>query len=456
MRSVAFVHAASGQAVLDQAVAAKLSATSVASLSRVLDSCRQAIDQGLAGAEAELAEQLVTAVLVERAGMIVDSYERAVEAGGSPSDALTGLRIQVRRDLEQALARDDGLGIAHLLRARIEALPGGDLAAARSAALRAATLVSDDTRLSAQAALLLGQLADNPREQAAYFDKGVNLMPSDPTLRRARGLHLLDRGEHRQARDDLQIAVAAFPGDSRCEEGLARACVLGGSAEQAIDVLDKAIARSASTRLLLLRAEAQRLLGRVEAAQEDILRATALEREPDDGASLMRLGDLFMMAGQPREAARRYSLAVEFDGLRWQALARRASAMTEMGDRRSAVADFEQAIVHLGDDPVIANNFAWLLATSPEPELRDGARAVRLADAACRRSDWQSWQMISTLAAAHAEQGDFAAAERLARQCIESTPASRVEVEPQLAMYLERRPWRVRDDSGEAAGDSSR
>ncbi|MEI2722200.1 MAG: hypothetical protein V9H26_01280 [Verrucomicrobiota bacterium] len=53
------------------------------------------------------------------------------------------------------------------------------------------------------------------------------------------------------------------------------------------------------------------------------------------------------------------------------------------------------------------NNLAWFLATNPDGGLRNGDRAVVLADQACRLTEWKSAILMGTLAAAYAEAGAF-------------------------------------------------
>jgi tetratricopeptide (TPR) repeat protein len=53
------------------------------------------------------------------------------------------------------------------------------------------------------------------------------------------------------------------------------------------------------------------------------------------------------------------------------------------------------------------NNSAWLLATAPNPRLRDGKTAVTLASRACELTDYKQPFFIGTLAAACAEAGRF-------------------------------------------------
>jgi hypothetical protein len=72
-----------------------------------------------------------------------------------------------------------------------------------------------------------------------------------------------------------------------------------------------------------------------------------------------------------------------------------------------AIEDYESAIEA---DPSYArayNGLARLLATCPEDELRDGAKAVENATKACELTNWKNTDYLGTLASAYAEAGDF-------------------------------------------------
>jgi hypothetical protein len=58
-------------------------------------------------------------------------------------------------------------------------------------------------------------------------------------------------------------------------------------------------------------------------------------------------------------------------------------------------------------DPVALNNLAWSLATGVETNIRDGARAVELAERACELTRYRNVVMVSTLAAAYAKASQF-------------------------------------------------
>ncbi|MGI9270309.1 MAG: tetratricopeptide repeat protein [Woeseiaceae bacterium] len=79
------------------------------------------------------------------------------------------------------------------------------------------------------------------------------------------------------------------------------------------------------------------------------------------------------------------------------------------GNQHLAKSLQEIAIANDDRNPTLVNNYAWLLATASSDDLRDGQEAVRLMQELFSRVEPQGF-MIDTLAAAHAEAGDFDAA----------------------------------------------
>ena len=67
----------------------------------------------------------------------------------------------------------------------------------------------------------------------------------------------------------------------------------------------------------------------------------------------------------------------------------------------------------------IRNSLAWLLATDADAALRNGPKAVALAEQAVRLSGEKNPLMFYTLAAAYAETGRFADAVTVAQRSLE-------------------------------------
>jgi tetratricopeptide (TPR) repeat protein len=80
-------------------------------------------------------------------------------------------------------------------------------------------------------------------------------------------------------------------------------------------------------------------------------------------------------------------------------------AYADQGKDGPAVRHFLRALERRSDDHVILTRTAWLLATSRDPAVRDGARAAALAERAVRVSSGQEPVPYETAAAAYAELG---------------------------------------------------
>jgi serine/threonine-protein kinase len=94
----------------------------------------------------------------------------------------------------------------------------------------------------------------------------------------------------------------------------------------------------------------------------------------------------------------------------------------------------------------LAYNYrAWLWATCPEPEFRDGKKAVESATKACELSKWKERNDLDTLAASYAETGDFDQAVKWEEKAIALTPESEAGEKKarneRLALYRNGKPY---------------
>jgi tetratricopeptide (TPR) repeat protein len=151
----------------------------------------------------------------------------------------------------------------------------------------------------------------------------------------------------------------------------------------------------------------QLALGTLDAAVDTLHRFTALE--PDDAAALHQLAALHEARGERVQAADYYRRAVERDPRL----------------------------------PMASLRLAWILATAPESGVRDGAEALRWAEHARERYGDERPEVLATVAAAHAERGQFDDAVRWQRLALARAPAARqADYRAGLARYEQRRPQR--------------
>ena len=101
------------------------------------------------------------------------------------------------------------------------------------------------------------------------------------------------------------------------------------------------------------------------------------------------------------------------DPARAKALYKKGLAVQRSGDKPAGIALFYQAIQADPGHAPVRNHLAWLRGCDPDPKLRDGAEAVRLAEAASRLAapgapSIFTANVLDTLAAAYARTGRFA------------------------------------------------
>ena len=88
------------------------------------------------------------------------------------------------------------------------------------------------------------------------------------------------------------------------------------------------------------------------------------------------------------------------------------------GEFAAAVTQF-QKVLELDPKHVTAqNNLAWLLATCPDSSVRNGEKAVEVAQQAVQLSMGRSPEILDTLAAAYAEAGRFPEAVETANRAL--------------------------------------
>jgi tetratricopeptide (TPR) repeat protein len=123
----------------------------------------------------------------------------------------------------------------------------------------------------------------------------------------------------------------------------------------------------------------------------------------------------------------------------------RGYAFELAGKYAEALADYEQA-ERAGAAPLARNNRAWVLATCPAAKVRDGAKAVELARAACEATRDREGMYLDTLAAAHAEAGGFADAVRAQEKALADkgyTARYGEDGRARLALYKDKKPFRT-------------
>lgn len=89
------------------------------------------------------------------------------------------------------------------------------------------------------------------------------------------------------------------------------------------------------------------------------------------------------------------------------------------------------------------NNLAWLLSAAPTKDIRNGAEAKKLATALYAK--YKRHEILDTLAAAHAECGEFDRAAQLQQQVVDAARKGSPidEYKKRLILYKSGKPFRM-------------
>jgi tetratricopeptide (TPR) repeat protein len=159
----------------------------------------------------------------------------------------------------------------------------------------------------------------------------------------------------------------------------------------------------------------------------------AVEQDPENRDFLRLLIDALQKEGRDDEAALGMLRLLEIDPC-LEVRERLYLYSQQRGDYAEQFRIFEEGTQRCPESARNLINYAWVLATVPIDELRDGERALATAKRGISLLDGRPGPaQLDTLAAAYAEAGDFARAgqiERDALQLLESGGASEAGLAP--------------------------
>ncbi len=239
-------------------------------------------------------------------------------------------------------------------------------------------------------------LQGRPEEAVRGYETALALLPGTARWHGEIGRALLELGRTDEAVARLEEAVRLDPWNAALLANLGRALEQAGRRDEALARYHEAV------RLRPDLAEAHGYLGAALLARGEL--------EPARSA-LERAAEL-----QPEVAAWREQLGALF--------AERAVQLDAAGSASEAVAAYREAL-RLGlRDARLLNNLAWILATSPDPQLRDPQTAVALAEEAAGQGADPEAGLLDTLSVAYAAAGRPAESRAAARRALARAEAS--------------------------------
>lgn len=233
-------------------------------------------------------------------------------------------------------------------------------------------------------------------------------------ITRARAFAML--GDHQEALDNLIRAAEADPSSIAALEARATFHMQRDEFGPALSAHDRILALLPDSLSYLSRAQAHFQAGDIEAALDDSAVALVMAEKPEEVHGFR--GELLMKAGRFDDARDEFDALVQLNPEDARAYFLRAHCWNNLGVASEQVVDLEKAVSLDPKNHMALNSLAWLLATSPDDDLRDGPRALNLARQAVELTQSMDPNLLDTLAAALAETEQFDEAAETQRQAI--------------------------------------
>lgn len=253
------------------------------------------------------------------------------------------------------------------------------------------------------------------------YSQAIRLQPDYPMFYVNRAVSLHSSGKPREALDDYNAAL-------RLRKNIAEAWIGRSNVYLGLNDLDRAMDNaSEAIRLDPQSPEAYNNRGWIRYKTGDFERAhqdfnKSIQLDDEFPKAFSNLGVMLTEQKKYDTALKMLNKAVQLDEFSPLSYTNRANAHLGLGQFKKARADFNKALDLAPKDAETLNGKAWFLATCPRSEFRDGKLAVELATAACQASEMRNWSHVDTLAAAHAENGDFQQAISFQQTALELAP----------------------------------
>jgi tetratricopeptide (TPR) repeat protein len=280
----------------------------------------------------------------------------------------------------------------------------------------------------------------------AEFRKALEIDPDNEKAHYNLGIALFDKGEKEAAIAQYRKALELKPDNAEARANLAVALFDKGEKEEAIAQYHKTLElkpNDADTRSNLGIA----LFDKGEKAEAIAQYRKALELDPHCVKADYNWGNALASEGQLDEAIAHLRKALKFKPNYARAYSSLGLVFFQKGEIKEAIGTWEGGLEVKPDQADVQNNLAWLLATAPDASLRNGTKAVALAERASHLNGGSNAPVLHTLAAAYAEVGRFGDARTTAQRALDLAVAQKnddltAQLPKEIKLYEADRPVR--------------
>ena len=283
-------------------------------------------------------------------------------------------------------------------------------------------------------------------EALAQYTEAVRLKPSTATFQNNLATAQARAGREDAAIEHYQMAIRDDPEFADPYSNLGALYVSRHHLDDAVREYTEALQLDPTNAVIHLNAGLLfEKVGRADDALNQL--AEAVQLDPASSKARYELGHDLLLRGQLQPAREQLAEAVRLKP-------DDAHAQFYLGLACLESESAQEGLIHLGEaarlrpdwvDPLNAQ--AWVLATSPDDKIRNGAESLRIAQRAAELTAHHQPTILETLAAAYAETGQFEQAAATANQALQSAQSLGQtnlipKIQQALELYRARRPFR--------------
>ena len=278
-----------------------------------------------------------------------------------------------------------------------------------------------------------------------HFRKALEIWPDQSKDHNNLGKALAQQGRSAEALQEFQNALIITPDDPDARNNIGAILLQKGRIDEAIEHLRRAVAT------FPYRADAHINLGNAyfqkrdfDAALNEYTQTLAL---PGDKAeSHFSIANVFRQKGHLENALLHFRLALQLRPDYADAHNNLGNTLRQLGRIEEAIAEYDAALKINPRSILAQNNLAWVLATASDPKLRNGQKAIDLAEQAVVATDGRDPVLLHTLAAAYAENREFEKAVAAAQDALQIAEANGISslvesLRSKLALYQAGSPY---------------
>ena len=303
------------------------------------------------------------------------------------------------------------------------------------------------------------------KEAQPFFEKVIQIDPDNDRAYRQRGIYLINDFKAQQAEQKLLKALQIDPENARTNYFLGMCAFLQADFQKAIKLFTTAFeidpeldaddpGLSMGRELILnpndpqhYTATANKIFASGHREVSKKFFAKIIELGPGHSEAYAKLGLILMSEQKAQQAEQMFLKALESDSQNSGARLQLARILLEKNQVQSALKQYRLLLQTNPDSVNALNALAWILATTEDPETKDPAKAVKLAERACELTNYKRPMIIDTLAVAYAADGQFQEAIETAQKALVLARSSgnkplAKNIQKRIELYKANQPYR--------------